>query len=128
MEMRRSLKILKLLFDLKKAPLQTEEQKCDFIKAKFIFGFILTVFVVGVSYYVADAINTYFPLEANAIKIIQIVSEGMTVMGCFGHIGWDIGSWNKELKAELLERKISSVLFTVGIMLTFSSYHLVPLT
>jgi hypothetical protein len=118
--------MLKYLCDHKDPQFKSEEQKCAFVIAKYVFSFVLVVCLAWVAYEIADSLNKETPLGHKAISIFQWISIFIAATGYFGQPGWKIQTWNRKSKAEQLDEKISLMLFLTGFFLSFLSFHLIP--
>jgi hypothetical protein len=120
------LKILGALWDLNKAPLNTEEEKTAFVWAAYLFPFSLILVSVWITHELAEFFNLYLPLGNTTIKYLQIGSVAVFAVGSLGNQYNRVVSWSRNTPAELLNAKISRLIICIGIFLTFFAYHLVP--
>lgn len=120
--------ILKYIWNHSNPQFESEEQKCDFVIAKYIFAFTLSAFLAWLSYDLAEFINEQVPLSSKGIMFFQMASVMIALVGVWGRAGWKIQSYSGESKAELLDAKISNILTIIGFFLSFCSFYLVPTT
>jgi len=113
----RARHVFKASWDLNKAPLKCENDRINFVMAKFLFFFIILLGVVVIAYMACDVINDFIELSRTQVLCIQIFSVALTSTGVLGKREWGFRSIKACSKTVIFEEQISDFLTIIGFLI-----------
>lgn len=116
--------ILKCLWDLKKAPLVHEQDRRNYIVAKYIFTFTVLLYSIFFAFELANVINEIFTLTAYFVSFAQAISVAVTSTGILGKRAWEESRIKDCSVTKILERKINLYLTLAGFWFSCISLNL----